>query len=221
MADYCTHWFEWIGEVYIGHCCKAHDLAYELGNPRLEADFMLVQCVWDLGLPVIGVLMGLAVMPLGWMYYKPKLKHFLPWLIVFPFMVAVSPSYATTYDAVYIRTIDADTHEFAVTIWPDITIQKNIRLNNIDTPETTWRASRSCRQAENEHGEKAKAFAIDALENSLFVRISDVKLGKYAGRVLGEIILSGGRPLSELLITEGYAVPYDGGPKPNWCEILK
>lgn len=128
---------------------------------------------------------------------------------------------ATTYDAVYIRTLDADTHEFSITVWPQLSVTTNIRLHGIDTPETTWRANPLCRLSENEHGKKATAYAKELLEKSLFVRVKDVSLGKFAGRVLGTVVLAGGESLAQKLTDKGYAVPYFGGKKPDWCDILK
>jgi endonuclease YncB( thermonuclease family) len=41
-------------------------------------------------------------------------------------------------------------------------------------------------------------------------------MGKYGGRVLGDVIIDG-EPLSKKLIASGYAIPYDGGTKKSWC----
>ena len=72
MKDYCTFWPDWLGDVYIGGCCKAHDLAYANGEPRIPADILLGQCVEDLGLPAWGSLMSIAVMALGWIFYPKR-----------------------------------------------------------------------------------------------------------------------------------------------------
>jgi len=72
--DYCTLWPDFIGDIWIGGCCRVHDYAYEQGLPRLEADYALGQCVSDLGLPVIGVLMAVATAICGKFFYRPRKK---------------------------------------------------------------------------------------------------------------------------------------------------
>lgn len=69
MKDYCTLWPDWIGDIWIGGCCKAHDYAYFNGLPRLEADRELEACVTNLGLPLTGLIMGLAVTLLGFPFW--------------------------------------------------------------------------------------------------------------------------------------------------------
>lgn len=127
---------------------------------------------------------------------------------------------ASEYDARYIRTLDADTHEFEITVWPQLTVTTKLRLNGIDTPETTWRASRECRAIENKHGNLAKDYTIGILEKAIFVKVTNVELGKFAGRVLGNVKLSNGRFLKDELLSREYAVKYNGEEKPNWCGIL-
>ena len=70
--DHCTGWFEWIGDTYIGGCCKLHDQAYEIGLPRLQSDWDLGTCVSELGLEGVGTIMMLTVMAIGWTRYKRK-----------------------------------------------------------------------------------------------------------------------------------------------------
>lgn len=72
MSDYCTLWLDYIGEVYIGGCCKVHDLAYEKGLPRLQADWDLYACVDDLGLPVTAAAMLAATATFGWIFYRKR-----------------------------------------------------------------------------------------------------------------------------------------------------
>ena len=68
MADYCTLWPEgnW------SHCCKAHDIAYELGTGKIAADLELITCVAQQS-QIMGVVMGAGVLTFGWLfYYKRK-----------------------------------------------------------------------------------------------------------------------------------------------------
>lgn len=72
MKDNCTFFFEgnW------SHCCKAHDLAYEIQVPKTEADIALFKCVSDSGYAVpsflIAALMLTGVTLFGSRFYKKK-----------------------------------------------------------------------------------------------------------------------------------------------------
>lgn len=75
MIDYCTLWPDWIGQVYIGVCCAAHDAAYRAGENRLLADRELAECVGGLGgiaLKFVGFCMGFAVTWAGWLFYRRR-----------------------------------------------------------------------------------------------------------------------------------------------------
>ena len=70
--DYCTLWPEWIGDVYIGGCCKVHDLAYENSLDRIASDIALGRCVEDLGAPFTGLVMTIATAAVGWIFHKKR-----------------------------------------------------------------------------------------------------------------------------------------------------
>jgi len=44
MTDWCTSFPETWGGVDIAPCCRAHDLAYETGAPKIAADIDLAAC---------------------------------------------------------------------------------------------------------------------------------------------------------------------------------
>ena len=48
------------------------------------------------------------------------------------------------------------------------------------------------------------------------VQLTDVRPGKYAGRVIADVWVNG-RKLSDLLIAENLGRPYDGGRRQGWC----
>ena len=50
------------------------------------------------------------------------------------------------------------------------------------------------------------------------VILHNIKLGKFAGRVLASVQLETGADLAEQLIEKGHARPYDGGARQGWCE---
>ena len=50
------------------------------------------------------------------------------------------------------------------------------------------------------------------------VTLRNVKLGKYAGRVVADVIIEDGRSLADILITADLARSYDGGTREGWCQ---
>ena len=48
------------------------------------------------------------------------------------------------------------------------------------------------------------------------VQLTNVRLGKYAGRVIA-VVWVNGRKLSDLLIAENLGRPYHGGRREGWC----
>lgn len=46
--------------------------------------------------------------------------------------------------------------------------------------------------------------------------VSEVRLGKFAGRVLGKVSVNG-RDLGEALVAAGLARLYSGGKRTAWC----
>ncbi len=49
------------------------------------------------------------------------------------------------------------------------------------------------------------------------MRIANVKHGKYAGRVVVDVLV-GGEKLSDMLIAEDLGRPYQVGRRENWCQ---
>ena len=120
-------------------------------------------------------------------------------------------------------------------VWPDIRITENgielkidVRINGIDTPEKrvggkyadgTPRSDES-RQRERDASAKAKKSLHELLETNDFKFVlHDVHLGKYAGRIVGNMNIAG-QDVSEYLILEGHAFKYGGGKKQEWARYL-
>ena len=48
--------------------------------------------------------------------------------------------------------------------------------------------------------------------------MSDIRYGKYAGRVIARVRSAAGLDLGAALLAKGLARAYDGrGPRPRWC----
>lgn len=120
-------------------------------------------------------------------------------------------------------------------IWPGIYItergmelETDIRIGGIDTPEKrasskytdgTPRPEKS-RQLERDAAAEAKQALYEFLGGNKFVfTLSNVELGKYAGRIIGDVSVLG-RDAAEFMIEQELAFPYDGGTKKDWARYL-
>lgn len=110
-----------------------------------------------------------------------------------------------------LQVVDGDTVEVAARIWLGQEITVKVRLDGVDSPEIRGRCP-----AEREAALKAKAFISDLID-ARPVALSGIRYGKYAGRVLARIAAADGRDLSEALIAERLARPYDGSRRRTWC----
>ena len=107
---------------------------------------------------------------------------------------------------------DGDTLTVDAHPWPGITIRTSVRLDRIDTPESGWRAK--C-ELERELAKKAKARLQELVSDG--ITLTNIRLGKYAGRVLADVITPSGN-VADILIAEGHGRPYDGGKRGSWCQ---
>jgi endonuclease YncB( thermonuclease family) len=71
--------------------------------------------------------------------------------------------------------------------------------------------------------EKQKALEARDYVRSLIlgevVQLENVKHGKYAGRVVAEVILDGGENLADKIISQGLGREYHGGKREGWCPV--
>lgn len=125
--------------------------------------------------------------------------------------------YPGPYVAEVIRVLDADTLRMQVKVWPTAAVMVSVRLRGVDTPEGSYRAR--C-DVEREAAERATNFVRELLPTGTRVRLENVRLGKYAGRVVATVkVFYRGRwaDLSRLLIHKGFGRPYNGGRRAGWC----
>ncbi len=118
--------------------------------------------------------------------------------------------YHATIPADVISVYDGDTIKVMARPWPGMSLETSVRVRGIDTPEIKGKC------------ETEKAKAVDAREQAKqfvgkHVLLTNIELGKYAGRVVANILV-GNQDLGEFLITSGLARPYDGGKRKSWCE---
>lgn len=111
------------------------------------------------------------------------------------------------------RVIDGDTIVVHARPWPQMSVEVNVRLAEVDTPEVGWRAD--CAH-EKEMAEQATEFTQAFLEGRELT-LHDVQLGSFAGRVVASVEV-GGDSLAAALVMEGLAVPYEQGGDNAWCD---
>lgn len=96
---------------------------------------------------------------------------------------------------------------------------RDIRISGIDTPERRpKKAGRSLDSLlrEKEAAEIARLALQDLLlTNDLSFTLTDIRHGKYAGRVIADCYVRDVK-ISDYMIQNGYAQPYDGKLKPTW-----
>ena len=117
------------------------------------------------------------------------------------------------YPATVVRVIDGDTVELDVALWPGLVQRIRLRLDGVNTPEKRGKNVTPCEKAA---AAKASAFTARFLKTTRQVVVSQVRLGKYAGRVLGRITANG-HDLARALVEAGLARPYAGGKRQAWC----
>ncbi len=123
----------------------------------------------------------------------------------------ISVANANTYDVTLLKVYDGDTVYIETELWPNLSQFTKLRILGIDTPEI--RTRKTC---EKVLGYEAKRFLGNYLTGKALT-LSDVKYGKYAGRVIGNLYADGVL-VSKIMIDRGYAVPYFGKKKTKvWC----
>ena len=126
----------------------------------------------------------------------------------------ISPATQAGYPAELIRVIDGDTVRLSIEVWPDLFVETSIRVDGIDTPEKGGRAK--C-ESERRAAEVTTQYTVDFMALSEQIVVSEVKHGKFAGRMLGRISVDG-VDLGQVLVAAGLAREYQGGARATWCE---
>lgn len=110
-----------------------------------------------------------------------------------------------------LRTIDGDTFEAKVHLWPGLDLVTRVRLRGIDAPELKAACAEELRMAQA---------ASEALRNLLSegeVTIFNIGPDKYNGRVVADATTPRTPNISEALLTAGHARRYGGGRRSGWC----
>jgi endonuclease YncB( thermonuclease family) len=111
-----------------------------------------------------------------------------------------------------IRTIDGDTFEARVHLWPKMDLTTRIRLRGIDAAELKAQCAEELRLAER---------AADVLRGVLGegdVTIYNIGPDKYPGRVVADVGTRRTPSVSAALLTGGNVRSYNGGHRSGWCD---
>ena len=115
-----------------------------------------------------------------------------------------------------VRVIDGDTLVVDANVWPNIVVQRiSVRVDGIDTPERHGKCD-----AEKQLAESAKLMMADLFIPGSVVDLRNVRDGKFAGRVLGDVSSDLAGDWAQTITAAGLAVEYHGkGEKNDWCSI--
>ncbi len=110
-----------------------------------------------------------------------------------------------------IRVVDGDTIQVQAFIWLEQFIRIKIRLDGVDTPEMRGRCP-----LERDLAKRAQLFTRDFLGGGL-LKLSHIRRGKYAGRIIARIRNRKGQDLGQALLAAGLGRPYSGRKRRSWC----
>jgi micrococcal nuclease len=113
------------------------------------------------------------------------------------------------YRAKILRVVDGDTVDVDLDLgFKTVLHNERVRIAGIDTPE-----SRTRDKVEKIFGLASKKRLEELLGKVCVVKTQKPDSKEKFGRILGDFILSDGRLVSEVMVEEGYAVPYSGDNK--------
>lgn len=119
-------------------------------------------------------------------------------------------AHANEYMAEVKSVYDGDTIKVSIELWPGLTQRVSVRIKGIDTPES--RTKSTCEKLLASEA----TMAIRALLGAR-VRIVNVVLGKFAGRVLADVYTLNNIHAGNYMLTNGFAREYHGGKRVSWC----
>jgi endonuclease YncB( thermonuclease family) len=110
-----------------------------------------------------------------------------------------------------IRTIDGDTFEARVHLWPGLDLTTRVRLRGIDAPELKASCSQELQLAE------AAGNALRGMLGEGGVTIYNIGPDKYTGRVVADAATKRTDNISAALLASGHVRSYGSGRRSGWC----
>lgn len=113
------------------------------------------------------------------------------------------------YHADVVRVIDGDTVEVMAEVFPGAFQKFGLRLDGVNAPET-----RTLNLCEKKAGLKVKHYVESIIPKQVI--ITNIHKGKFAGRMIGGILINN-KDLADMLLEKGLVRKYDGGKRKQWC----
>ncbi len=110
-----------------------------------------------------------------------------------------------------LRTVDGDTFDARVALWPGLELNTRVRLRGIDAPERHASCDAELQKAE------ASTKALRAMLAEGGVAIYNIGPDKYGGRVVADVATGRTANVSSALVAAGHARMYLGGRRQGWC----
>lgn len=110
-----------------------------------------------------------------------------------------------------VAIVDGDTLAVRARIWLGQEVETLVRLAGVDAPELNGRC-----QKERLLAARARDL-LAAMIGDYDVVLTDIRYGKYAGRVVARVYSPEGEDVAAALIEAGLGRPYGGGARPGWC----
>jgi len=145
--------------------------------------------------------------------FRPALVLALPLLAISTAPAPADETLSGPVPAMVLRVIDGDTIVVRARIWLGQTVETNVRIAGIDTPEL-----RGDCDAERAMAERARELLIGLIGED-GVALRDIQYGTFAGRVVARVETADG-DVTRPLIDAGLGRPYNGrGARPDWCDV--
>lgn len=110
-----------------------------------------------------------------------------------------------------LRTMDGDTFEARVHLWPGLDLMTRVRLRGIDAPELKAMCAQEAKLA------ATAATALRFLLEEGQVAIYNIGPDKYSGRVVADVATQRTPSVSAALLKAGHVRSYQGGRRNSWC----
>lgn len=110
-----------------------------------------------------------------------------------------------------IKVLDGDTVAVRMHVWIGEEIETSVRIDGIDAPEIHGKCDKERNMA------AAAKQEMESLTASP-IRIYNVRLEKYAGRVLAKAETENGVDIAKHMLDKGLARPYHGEKRRPWCD---
>jgi endonuclease YncB( thermonuclease family) len=110
-----------------------------------------------------------------------------------------------------LRTVDGDTFDARVVLWPGVELNTRVRLRGIDAAERHAQCDAEFQKAQ------AATRALRAMLGEGGVAIFNIGPDKYGGRVVADVATMKTPNVSSALVAAGHARLYLGGRRQGWC----